>query len=263
VNGIQFDAIGDVHGCFHELLALVEKLGYRMTVRMVDGLPHIDSVPHVPTITCPTGRKLLFVGDLVDRGPHSDYVLALVMQLVALDAAVVVSGNHDNKHMRIIKGNNVQIHDEQARTMAQIDRHGPAVRQKVFQFLESLPLVYEDENVIAFHAAYERGARPSRLKALALYGETNGERDETGRPVRLDNWERRYTGSKVLVHGHVPVPNPTVRVLPSGGCIWNIDTGCAFGGHLTALRMYGDKMELVSVPALARYAESPDIGDDN
>ena len=81
-----------------------------------------------------------------------------------------------------------------------------------------------------------------------MYGETTGETDEFGLPVRY-NWAAEYRGRAMVVYGHTPVPEP--EWLNRTICI---DTGCVFGGKLTALR-YPEK-ELVSVPALQTYYES-------
>ena len=92
-----------------------------------------------------------------------------------------------------------------------------------------------------------QGRTSGRVREFALYGETTGETDEFGLPVRL-NWAAEYRGRAMVVYGHTPVPEPE----------WlnhtvNIDTGCVFGGKLTALR-YPER-ELVSVPARRVYCE--------
>jgi len=86
-----------------------------------------------------------------------------------------------------------------------------------------------------------QGRGSGRVREFALYGETTGETDEFGLPVRY-NWAAEYRGAARVVYGHTPVPEPE----------WlnhtiNIDTGCVFGGKLTALRY--PEMEIVSVPA--------------
>ena len=92
-----------------------------------------------------------------------------------------------------------------------------------------------------------QGRGSGKVRDFALYGETTGETDEFGLPVRY-NWAAEYRGSAMVVYGHTPVPEPE----------WlnrtvNIDTGCVFGGKLTALR-YPEK-EFVSVPAARTYCE--------
>src|SRR3546814_5941773 len=90
------------------------------------------------------------------------------------------------------------------------------------------------------------GKESKSIQAFALYGETNGEIDSSGFPVRLD-WAANYTGKTAIVYGHTPLDvsvwvNNTICV----------DTSCAFGGRLTALRW--PERELVSVPARKEYA---------
>ncbi|HEY7984855.1 MAG TPA: AAA family ATPase, partial [Ktedonobacterales bacterium] len=89
-----FDVIGDVHGCVEELRALLPRLGY---ARGPAGWAH------------PEGRRAVFVGDLVDRGPSSVGVLELVLAMLAADQALLVAGNHDNKFMRWLMGRPVRI----------------------------------------------------------------------------------------------------------------------------------------------------------
>src|SRR5947199_718203 len=81
-----FDIIGDVHGCFDELRALLERLGYEITETPGAGY----------AVKPPAGRKAVFVGDLVDRGPQTPPVLRLVMGMVAAGSALCVPGNHDD-----------------------------------------------------------------------------------------------------------------------------------------------------------------------
>jgi protein phosphatase len=91
-----------------------------------------------------------------------------------------------------------------------------------------------------------QGRGSGKVREFALYGETTGETDEFGLPVRY-NWAAEYRGRAMVVYGHTPVPQPEWlnRTI-------NIDTGCVFGGSLTAVR-YPEK-ELVSVAARATYA---------
>ncbi len=92
-----------------------------------------------------------------------------------------------------------------------------------------------------------QGRASARVRDFCLYGETTGETDEWGLPVR-SNWAASYRGRAMVVYGHTPVVEP----------VWlnrtiNVDTGCAFGGKLTALRY--PENELVSVPAARVYYE--------
>lgn len=231
-----FDIIGDVHGCNEELRSLAVKLGYTIEE---------DVVSH------PEGRRLLFVGDLVDRGPDSPNVLRLVMASVKAGTAVCVPGNHDMKFLRWLNGKKVQPTHGLAETIEQLEAD-PIDRRDLISFLDGLVshFVFDDGKLVVAHAGLKeemQGRGSGKVREFCLYGETTGERDEYGLPERLD-WARDYRGRALVVYGHTPFAEPR----------WlnhtvNIDTGCAFGGALTALR-YPER-EIVSVPALRTYAE--------
>ena len=233
-----FDLIGDIHGCFDELRSLLEKLGYTVDPKE-DGAPGYD-------VSHPHGRRPVFVGDLVDRGPDSPGVLRLVMDMVEEDRAICVAGNHENKLMRKLMGRNVQVSHGLAETLAQLEQETPEFQERAAAFLKDLePHYLLDRGRLAVaHAgvrAEYQGRTSRRVQEFCHYGETTGETDEFGLPVRAD-WAASYRGRAAVVYGHTPVPeanwhNNTI----------NIDTGCVFGGSLTALR-YPER-ELVSVPA--------------
>lgn len=234
-----FDIIGDIHGCFDELLELLYALGY--DVRK-EGNSYV--VQH------PEGRKVVFVGDLVDRGPRIPDVLRLVMDMVESGVALCVPGNHDVKLVRKLKGQDVRITYGLADSLAQLERQSPEFREKVTGFLDGLVSHYvlDDGNLVVAHAGLReemQGRGSGAVRSFALYGETTGETDEFGLPVRY-NWAAEYRGRATVVYGHTPVPEPEWL----NGTI-NIDTGCVFGGRLTALR-YPTK-EIVSVGAKATY----------
>ena len=234
-----FDIVGDIHGCFDELSNLLTKLGY--------------SIAEDGQVTTPAGRSLIFVGDLVDRGPNSPAVLSLVMTMVKAGLALCVPGNHDDKLRRKLQGRNVQLTHGLADTLEQLSTQPPEFGLQVVEFLDGLAshLVLDNGQLVIAHAGMREGlqGRDSRdARDFALFGATTGESDQFGLPVRL-NWAADYHGRALVVYGHTPVAEPN----------WinntiNIDTGCAFGGKLTALR-YPER-ELVSVPALRAYAES-------
>jgi polynucleotide kinase-phosphatase len=238
-----FDIIGDVHGCLDELLVLLGKLGYEITPRAGD--PGYD-------VRSPAGRKLIFLGDLVDRGPKTPGVLRLVMDLVAAGTGLCVIGNHDDKLLRKLKGSDVRMTHALAGSLEQLGQEPAEFTERVVAFLASLPshLELDDGKLVVAHAGLLeklQGRLSRRVRDFALYGETTGESDEFGLPVRC-NWALEYRGPSAVVYGHTPVPEPE----------WlnntiNIDTGCAFGGKLTALR-YPER-ELVSVAAARIYCE--------
>ena len=237
-----FDLIGDVHGCFDELLELLAALGYE-TGRSAGAWHH------------PAGRKLVFVGDLVDRGPKVPEVVRLVRDSVEFGSALCVPGNHDIKFMRKIWGKDVQITHGLAESLAQFEayeQHYRGFTRIAAEFIDSLVSHYvlDDGKLVVAHAGLQEamhGRGSGAVREFALFGETTGETDEFGLPIRY-NWAAEYRGAATVVYGHTPVPEPEWlnRTI-------NIDTGCVFGGKLTALR-YPER-ELISVPARQTYAE--------
>jgi protein phosphatase len=234
-----FDIIGDVHGCYDELVALLRNLGHE-----------VDAA--AATVRTTSGRKLLFLGDLVDRGPKTPDVLRLVMNAVASGAALCVPGNHDVKLMRKLRGRDVQVTHGLAESLEQLAAESDAFRRDVADFIDRLVSHYvlDDGKLVVAHAGMKesmQGRGSGAVREFALYGETTGETDELGLPVR-HNWAAEYRGKAMVVYGHTPVPEPE----------WlnrtvDIDTGCVFGGRLTALR-YPER-EFVAVDALRTYAQ--------
>ncbi len=246
-----FDFIGDVHGCADELEELLDRLGYIAGV-----IPAGPALHSGRSYLHPAGRKAVFVGDLVDRGPRILDVLRIVHNMVQSGSALCVPGNHDMKLLRKLSGRDVQITHGLANTLAEIDALPDDVRgpfcNSAAEFLDNLVSHYvlDDGKVVVAHAGMKeemQGRGSGKVRDFALYGETTGETDDFGLPVR-HNWAAEYRGSAMVVYGHTPVPEPE----------WlnrtvNIDTGCVFGGKLTALR-YPER-EFVSVPAKQTYCE--------
>ncbi|MCB5165500.1 polynucleotide kinase-phosphatase [Streptomyces bambusae] len=222
-----FDIIGDIHGCSSELETLLAALGYR------DGVH-------------PEGRTAVFVGDLVDRGPDSPGVLRRVMDMVDAGTALCVPGNHENKLGRWLAGRKVQLTHGLAETVEQLGREDEAFTARVRTFIDGLVSHYvlDGGRLVVCHAGLPEkyhGRTSGRVRSHALYGETTGETDEFGLPVRHP-WAEEYRGRAVVVYGHTPVP----------GAAWVnnticLDTGAVFGGRMTALRW--PERELVDVPA--------------
>ncbi|MCX4446270.1 polynucleotide kinase-phosphatase [Streptomyces sp. NPDC087866] len=225
-----FDIIGDIHGCRSELDTLLGRLGY------VDGAH-------------PEGRTAVFVGDLVDRGPDSPGVLRRVMSMVADGNALCVPGNHENKLGRYLKGRKVQLTHGLAETVEQLEREDakdPEFRKRVAEFIDGLVSHYvlDDGRLVVCHAGLPEkyhGRTSGRVRSHALYGETTGETDEFGLPVRYP-WAEDYRGRAAVVYGHTPVPSTSW--INNTICL---DTGAVFGGRMTALRW--PERELVDVPA--------------
>ena len=231
-----FDVIGDIHGCRAELETLLTDLGYAVT-RDEQGRA---------VGARQDGRHAVFVGDLVDRGPDTPGVLRLVMGMVAAGDALCVPGNHENKLLRALRGRNVQITHGLAESLEQLAAEPDDFRADVEKFLDGLisHYVLDGGNLVVSHAGLiERyqGRASGRVREFCLYGQTTGETDEYGLPVRYP-WAQEYRGKAMVLYGHTPVSAP--EWINNTLCL---DTGCVFGGRLTALR-YPER-EIVSVPA--------------
>jgi len=230
-----FDIIGDIHGCYDELISLLRELGYEDSTGL---WRH------------PEGRKPLFLGDLVDRGPNTPGVLRTVMSLVDAGAGWCVPGNHDIKLLKWLNGKNVQPTHGLQESIDQLQMETPEFRESVKKFLDGLisHYVFDEGRLVVAHAGLReemQGRGSGAVRDFCLYGETTGETDEFGLPIRY-NWSAEYKGRAMVVYGHTPVPEAQWL----NGTI-DIDTGCVFGGKLTALR-YPEK-ELISVPAARVY----------
>ncbi|MGI8915846.1 MAG: polynucleotide kinase-phosphatase, partial [Chloroflexota bacterium] len=246
-----FDIIGDIHGCYDELTALLAALGYAPA----DGTAGEGALAG-PVYRHPQGRHAVFLGDLVDRGSRILATLALVRNMVTAGSAFCIPGNHDSKLRRKLEGREVQISHGLQQSLAELAALPAAERERaapaIAEFLDGLVshYVFDDGKLVVAHAGMKetmQGGGSREVREFALYGETTGETDEFGLPIRF-NWAAGYRGKALVVYGHTPVPEPEWL----NGTI-NIDTGCFFGGRLTALR-YPER-ELVSVPAARVYAE--------
>ena len=246
-----FDIIGDIHGCADELEALLEKLGYEC-------VPGGPASPYWGSTTYrhPQGRKVVFVGDLVDRGPRVLDSVRIARNMVANGSGLCVPGNHDVKLQRKLSGKDVKLTHGLATTMDEIEAlpdeiKGPFCRE-ISEFIDGLVSHYvlDDGNLVVAHAGLKesmQGRGSGKVREFALYGDTTGERDEFGMPVRR-NWAAEYRGAAMVVYGHTPVARPEWLNHTT-----NIDTGCVFGGMLTALR-YPER-EFVSVAAKTEYCK--------
>ncbi|RIJ21498.1 polynucleotide kinase-phosphatase, partial [Clavibacter michiganensis subsp. insidiosus] len=239
-----FDAIGDVHGCRAELETLLGELGYEIQ-RDERGRP-VDAAH-------PAGRRAVFLGDLVDRGPDTPGVLRLVMGMVRAGHAFAVPGNHEDKLVKALQGKKVRVAYGLAESLAQLAEEDEAFRVDVERFCRELVshLVLDGGDLVVAHAglieAYQ-GRASGRVRAFALWGDaTIGETDEHGLPVRRD-WALDYRGSATVLYGHVA--GVSTEWVNGTLCL---DTGCVFGGELTALRW--PEREVVSVSAERVWSE--------
>jgi protein phosphatase len=235
-----FDVIGDVHGCRAELEQLLDRLGYQIDR---DGAGRPVNARH-------PARRAVFLGDLVDRGPDTPGVLRLVMGMVAAGSAFCVPGNHEAKLLRALRGKNVKRSHGLDASMEQLEAESEEFRARVAQFIDGLisHYVLDGGRLVVAHAGLiERyhGRASGRVREFCLYGQTTGETDEYGLPVRYP-WAQEYRGRALVLYGHTPVPE--TEWVNNTLCL---DTGCVFGGRLTALN-YPERT-LVSVPAARIY----------
>jgi len=238
-----FDVIGDVHGCRAELEELLARLGYGITR---------DDRGRAVDASHPEGRRAVFVGDLVDRGPDSPGVLRLVMGMVAASNALCVSGNHEAKLVRALGRRDVQVTHGLQETLDQLALEDQEFVVAAREFCDALVAHYvlDDGRLVVAHAGLKEkyhGRASGRVRSFALYGDTSGETDEFGLPVRYP-WADDYRGAATVLYGHTPVPE--AEWVNNTMCL---DTGCVFGGSLTALR-YPER-EVVAVPAHETYYE--------
>ncbi|MCL2449421.1 MAG: metallophosphoesterase [Polyangiaceae bacterium] len=217
--------VGDVHGCRGELEELLAKVGF---VKGAD--------------------RLVFVGDLVARGPDTHGVLALVREL----RATSVRGNHEDKvlGMRASGGDG-----EHGRIAEALDR-------AEWRQLDAMPLWLDlpEHNLRVVHAGVVPGIRFDRtppeaiLKVRAADGRGGWTDAKSERPL----WGELYTGPPHIVFGHNALSEPQLHKWATG-----IDTGCVYGRELTALVLDADepmprgrvavRRRLVSVPARRKY----------
>lgn len=223
----HFDAIGDIHGCYYELLALLAELGY------VEG--EDEFYRH------PDGRKLVFLGDITDRGWYNSLSLQFVYRHWRAGAAFWVMGNHDNKLFRWMKGNPVRVAHGLQKTVTELENAWPFEMEKeeLGNFLlENIPTrIFLDEgDVVAVHASN------GKHESDHLYGRRGGPDNE-----RIPWWET-YEGPEFVVCGHYWMNDPEVR---EHWCC--VDTSCVCGNTLAAMQW--PEREVVEVQAAQVYYE--------
>lgn len=237
---MKIDIIGDIHGCFTEFQQLTKQLGYSWE-------------NHIPIH--PDDRILGFVGDLTDRGPQSLQVIEVIYELVVRrNLALYAPGNHCNKLYRYFSGNHVTISHGLETTVAEYKalpaREQKKIRKKFIDLYEHSPLYHITDHgkLIIAHAGIREeniGQSNKKVKTFVLYGDITGAKHSDGSPIRRD-WAQQYDGEAWIIYGHTPVKE--ARQIKH---TFNIDTGCVFGGKLTALRY--PEFELRSVPSTMPY----------
>lgn len=218
----KLDVIGDIHGLADAIQTMLLQLGYDQT------LQH------------PDGRRLCFLGDLVDRGPQSLEVLNLVMQAVE-QGHYCVRGNHDNNLARGLRG--VAIKSKSTREtlhkalMCDLD-----YQTKARDFIQSLPTFYRYRNYVLCHGDIEWFDPLRQPTHEQVYG----------RCRRHENYDTdgifRQTSDLTVVRGHIPLTS-------EGEGTYSLETGAGFGGPLTAMRL--PEQERLSVPCAFDYSQCP------
>lgn len=217
----ELDVVGDVHGCFYELVELVEALGY---VKGDDEL-----------YRHPEGRTMAFVGDITDRGWANSMALQFVLNHWEAGEVLWCMGNHDNKLFRWMKGNPVRVAYGLQRTVQEL-QHWPFDRPKeeLGQYLlDNVPTLIEADN--------------GRLLIVHAYPGLGKERfygplDQHGRI----SWWKNYKGPDFVIFGHYWLNDPTVH---EHYCC--VDTSCVKGETLAAIRW--PEREIVQVEAHHEY----------
>jgi hypothetical protein len=227
--------IGDVHGCLDELQDLLERIGY------VHG-----------------SDRLVFVGDLIDRGPNPLGVFRLVFGL----GSEVVLGNHEEKYLRFWK------HELQSKKTGKPHNMSlPADKLAFFGQLDTEDLMhmasfptsvhvgtFEGENFTAVHAGFEPGRHPDFQRDTKIirvrYVDAEGMY-LSGTPGAIPSggvrWTKLWKGPHHVVYGHA-VRDLVMPVVENGGgaaTTIGIDTGCVYGGHLTAFELPARRFHMV------------------
>ncbi|WP_339168808.1 polynucleotide kinase-phosphatase [Paenibacillus sp. FSL R5-0341] len=250
--GTGIDIIGDIHGCYDEMMELIVRLGY------------VDE-DGSGLYRHPEGRKLVSVGDVTSRGPESLQCLLFWQRHCAAELAYMIDSNHGWKIARYLDGRDVTLSHGDERVemeLLQLEQEqgqetAKRVRAELKTFLLDAPshLVFSRNGVrqvVVAHAGIRDhfiGKQSKRIQDYCRYGDVEGT-DEQGRPVRKD-WYVDHNSGECIVWGHDPRPYPTIV-----NDTVNIDQGVVFGGMLTAWRM--PEREAVIVPAKQDYAADPD-----
>ncbi|HEX8922390.1 MAG TPA: metallophosphoesterase [Pyrinomonadaceae bacterium] len=207
--------VGDIHGCYDELMALLDKAALASSDRVVS------------------------VGDLIVKGEKNREVLDLFIEDERFSA---VLGNHDRALRRYWRGEEVSLKDSQEKTRAELSVDAA----RYSNYLQQLPLMIDLGSHLVVHAGVRpgvalNGQMVEDLTELRTLGEDRTNRE--GVP-----WYERYEGERVVLFGHWPAPEPR-----RGPCAIGLDTGCVYGYDLTAYIL--ETEEFLSVKARRVYEE--------
>lgn len=237
MRGTRF--FGDVHGNFAAFSIMVD-----------DALKH--------------GWRLHSLGDIPDKGPRSPDCMRLACDLADEGLLELTPGNHCEKFMRWMQGRPVKLRaNGLGLTVRQLasDPDGKRTAERYFNLVAESRLWHRFGDLYAVHAAFHRMmlgrdgpelhaySGSGQVRTRALYGETDGTRNDDGFPCRTYNWLDEVPAGAIVLVGHSvhSLETPTERRAPSGGRVIHLDTGAALGGCLSYL----------DVPAAALLGHEP------
>lgn len=212
--------VGDVHGCRWELEALLDRIAFA------------------------SGDRLVFVGDLVARGPDSLGVLDVVRRT----GAIVVRGNHEQKLLDWRKARTAWVRGEAAAKppIGRMHRDlARSLRPVDWTLLETSPLFFDlpEHGARVVHAglvpglAFEAQSPQTLMRIRTVRLEARAVRGKRGKTSNV-LWGACYAGPPQVVFGHNAAPGLQLHAWATG-----LDTGCVYGGRLTAMVLaYGQKV---------------------
>ncbi len=243
----RFDIIGDIHGCYDELIELVHKLGY-----VKRGMAYFH----------PDDRRLVSVGDIADKGDKNIDSLNFWINQVNYGGGMWVYGNHCFKFYRYLIGNKVKLTHGIEKTVKEFNNL-PSDEKELFKdrFIKCYEgrchyIMLDNKKLIVVHGCLKEkdiGNFGKSIKTRCLYGDITGEFDENGKPIRND-WAKEYNGKSLIVYGHTAVKEAEII-----NNTIDIDTGCVYGGKLTAFRYPEREIVQVNGKAYAEYRGSKKI----
>ena len=206
--------VGDIHGCFDELIGLLDLIKLQRDDRVVA------------------------VGDLITKGPKSREVLDLFISDRRFSSVV---GNHDRAIRQKLRGEPLRLTKDQRQTMVELE----ADRERYAAFLRSLPYTIDLGSYLVVHAGLRPGVRLDQQMASDLTEiRTMGADPKRRRGVP---WYEVYRGPQTILFGHWPGKKPRRATHAIG-----LDTSCVYGGQLTAFII--ETQEFATVKAREMYA---------